>query len=49
MRLPHSTDLSEEEKEWRLQLMKESLQMLTDNCNGIFYIDVGHSNWLEQA
>jgi endoglucanase len=44
--LPHSTLLSEEEQEWRLQLMKESLQMLTDNCNGIFYIDVGHSSWL---
>lgn len=44
--LPHSTLLSEEEQEWRLELMKESLQMLTDNCNGIFYIDVGHSSWL---
>ena len=26
--------------------MKESLQLLTDNCNGIVYIDVGHSAWL---
>ena len=45
--LPHSTHLSEEEQEWRLSLMRQSLQMLTDSCNGKFYIDVGHSNWLE--
>jgi len=45
--LPHSTLLSEEEQEWRLNLMKESLQLLTDNCNGLVYIDVGHSSWLE--
>lgn len=44
--LPHSTLLSEEEQEWRLELMKESLEHLTNNCNGIFYIDVGHSSWL---
>lgn len=44
--LPHSTLLSEEDREWRLSLMKESLQMLTDKCNGIVYIDVGHSAWL---
>ena len=44
--LPHSTLLSEEDREWRLELMKESLQMLTNNCNGIVYVDVGHSAWL---
>ena len=44
--LPHSTLLSEEDREWRLDLMKESLEILTNNCNGIVYIDVGHSNWL---
>lgn len=44
--LPHSTLLSEEEQEWRLELMKESLELLTNNCNGIVYVDVGHSNWL---
>jgi len=45
--LPHSTHLPEDEQKWRLDLMKESLQYLTDNCNGQFYIDVGHSSWLE--
>jgi endoglucanase len=45
--LPHSTLLSDEEQEWRLQLMKEALEILTNNCNGIVYVDVGHSNWLK--
>lgn len=44
--LPHSTLLSEEEQNWRMELMKEALTYLTENCNGIIYIDVGHSNWL---
>ena len=44
--LPHSTLLDKEEQEWRLELMKESLNILTNNCNGIIYVDVGHSNWL---
>jgi endoglucanase len=26
--------------------MKESLEILTQECNGVIYIDVGHSNWL---
>lgn len=45
--LPHSTLLSKSDQRWRLSLMKESLEYLTDNCNGLFYIDVGHSNWLK--
>ena len=44
--LPHSTLLSEEDREWRLELMKESLEILTENCNGIIYVDVGHPAWL---
>ena len=38
--LPHSTHLPKEEQEWRLELMKKSIEYLTNNCNGIFYIDV---------
>lgn len=45
--LPHSTLLSEEEQEWRLELMKEALEHLTNSCNGLVYIDVGHSKWLQ--
>jgi endoglucanase len=44
--LPHSVSLSEEDREWRLDLMKQAVQHLTDNCNGTVYIDVGHSSWL---
>lgn len=47
--LPHSTLLSQEDKEWRLDLMKESLEILTKKCNGIVYIDVGHPNWLKSS
>lgn len=45
--LPHSTLLSEEEQEWRLSLMRESLEILTTKTKGIVYVDVGHSNWLD--
>jgi len=44
--LAHSTLLDEKEQTWRLELMKESLQILTDNCKGLVYVDVGHSSWL---
>lgn len=44
--LPHSTLLEKEEQDWRLDLMKESLEIITGGCNGIVYVDVGHSNWL---
>jgi len=44
--LPHSTLLDKEEQDWRLELMKEALEILTTNCNGIIYVDVGHSSWL---
>lgn len=44
--LPHSTLMSEEDQEWRLELMKAALEILTNECNGIVYIDVGHSAWL---
>lgn len=44
--LPHSTLLSEEEQKWRLDLMKESLQIITNRTDSLVYVDVGHSNWL---
>jgi endoglucanase len=27
--------------------MKQGLEILTNNCNGIVYVDVGHSAWLD--
>lgn len=46
--LPHSTLLSEEDRDWRLDLMKEALEILTTKTNAIVYVDVGHSMWLHQ-
>lgn len=45
--LPHSTLLTEREQDDRLSLMKQGLDILTDNCGGIIYTDIGHSNWLD--
>ena len=44
--LVHTTEMSKEDSEARLSLMKEGLQVLTNNCNALIYIDIGHSNWL---
>ena len=45
--LPHSTLMNKADKEWRLDLMRESLEILTKECNGIVYIDIGHPAWLK--
>jgi len=45
--LPHSTLLSKEEQDFRLEIMRKGLEILTEWCNGIVYIDVGHSAWLK--
>ena len=45
--LPQSTLLESEEQDFRLDLMKQGLEILTNNCNGIVYVDVGHSAWLD--
>ena len=44
--LTYATELSAEEQDDRITLMKEALQILTDNCGALIYIDIGHSNWL---
>ena len=45
--IPHSTLMPKDESDWRLNLMRDGLKYITDNCNAIVYVDVGHSNWLE--
>ena len=45
--LPHCSLLSDEDKNTRLELMREGLQLLTDSCSALVYIDVGHSGWLQ--
>lgn len=44
--LTHTGDMSTEDASSRISLMKEGIQLLTDNCNALVYIDIGHSNWL---
>lgn len=44
--IPHSTLMEKEDSAWRLELMKEGLELLTANSTALVYIDVGHSNWL---
>ncbi|MDA9047827.1 glycoside hydrolase family 6 protein [Hellea sp.] len=44
--LTHTGDMSTEDASSRMSLMKEGLQLLTDNCEALVYIDIGHSNWL---
>lgn len=48
--LPHSTMLSKAKQKRRLNLMKDALQILDDNCpEAHVYVDAGHSNWLEPS
>jgi endoglucanase len=44
--LPHSTEMEPAEAQWRYELMRETLTILTERTNAIVYVDVGHSNWL---
>lgn len=47
--IPHSTLMSEDDSEWRLSLMKDALELLSNQSNAKIYVDVGHSNWLDPA
>jgi len=47
--LTHTGDMNDVEAQDRISLMKEGLQLLTDNCDALVYIDIGHSNWLSPA
>ena len=44
--LPHATLMDKEDAEFRLDLMREGLSMLTQRTNASVYVDIGHSNWL---
>ena len=44
--LSHTDDMTEIEAHDRISLMKKGLELLTDNCDALVYIDIGHSNWL---
>ena len=44
--LSHTGDMTEIEAHDRISLMKKGLALLTNNCDALVYIDIGHSNWL---
>lgn len=44
--LPHTTLMEPIQAEYRLNLLKEGLELFTDKCDALVYVDVGHSNWL---
>jgi endoglucanase len=45
--LPHTTLMEKKPAQKRLELMKQSLSILRENCNAHVYADIGHSNWLD--
>ena len=49
--LPHTTIMTPTDAQYRINLMKEGINILADESDALIYIDVGHSNWLspEQA
>jgi endoglucanase len=44
--IPHCTLMDPEQKQDRLELMRDAINVITDNCAAHVYVDVGHSNWL---
>ena len=45
--LPHSTEMEPAEAQWRYDLMRQALSILTERTNALVYVDIGHSNWLD--
>lgn len=45
--LPHTTQMETKQSEYRLNLMKEGLNVLTSESDALVYVDIGHSNWLD--
>lgn len=44
--LPHLGEMEKQDREYRLELMKEGLEIFTRLSKAHVYIDIGHSNWL---
>jgi len=44
--LPHLGEMGDQDKAFRIELMKEGLEILTRLSKAHVYIDIGHSNWL---
>ena len=44
--LPHTTHMNNKDREYRLNLIKSGLEVLTEESDAYVYVDIGHSNWL---
>ena len=42
--LPHTTLMTPVEAQYRINLMKEGINILTEESDALVYIDIGHSN-----
>ena len=47
--IPHTTMMDKEQAEYRFNIMKEGLTILTEESDAYVYVDVGHSNWLDPS
>ena len=45
--LPHTTHMTATEAQYRINLMKEGINVITEESNALVYVDIGHSNWLD--
>jgi len=45
--LPHTTLLNKDETEHRTNLIREGLEIMTEESDAYVYVDIGHSNWLD--
>jgi len=44
--LPHTTVMENKDAEYRKNLIKTGLEVLTQESDALIYVDIGHSNWL---
>jgi len=47
--IPHTTMMDDQQAEYRFNIMKEGLTILTEESDAYVYVDVGHSNWLDPS
>lgn len=44
--LPHTLEMEPSDAKWRVEMMREGIDIFTQRCNALVYVDIGHSNWL---
>lgn len=45
--LPHTTLMNTKDSDFRINLIKEGLETITEESDAYVYVDIGHSNWLD--